>query len=106
MYKDLIDRQNRLNDNCLKTLEQAQGINLQNMSKSVSSIQSVISNNASIISLTQTLLTSDLKMNDAERMKHLNKCLTKIKEQEAQLAKVRQIMAHTQTIENNLKSLK
>ena len=106
MYKDLVDRQNRLNKNCLDTLEKAQDMKLQNISQMTSSVQSVIRNNASIISLTQTILTSDLKMNDAERIEQLDNCLVQVQEQEAQLSKIRQIMSHTETISNNLKSLK
>lgn len=102
MFEDLIGRQNRLNGNCLRTLEEAKALKLENMGAITSSIQGVVSNNAAIISLTADILASDLKMNDSQRMKHLKKCLAKVREQESELATIRQIVLHAQTIKRNL----
>ena len=85
MFTDLIDRQNRLNSNCLRTLE-----------------EDVVANNAAIISLTGDILSSDLKMNDSERMEQLDGCLQEVRRQEASLGTIRQIMSHTRTIRRNL----
>lgn len=102
MFKDLIERQNRLNSNCLNTLEQARAMKLENMAAVTSSIQNVVDNNAAIISLTTNILTSDLKMNDSERMEQLDGCLEELRRQESELAAIRQILAHSQTIKRNL----
>ena len=102
MFKDLVERQNRLNSNCLNTLEQARAMKLENMAAVTSSIQNVVDNNAAIISLTTNILTSDLKMNDSERMEQLDGCLEELRRQESELAAIRQILAHSQTIKRNL----
>jgi len=45
---------------------------------------------------------SDLKMNDSGRIKHLRKCLEKLREQEAGLSAIRQTISRTRTIRRNL----
>ena len=116
MFTDLIDRQNRLNSNCLRTLEEAEKMDMKGLPGITSAVQDVVANNAAIISLTGDILSSDLKMNDSGRIKHLRKCLEKLREQEAglfairqevrrqeaSLGTIRQIMSHTRTIRRNL----
>ena len=46
--------------------------------------------------------TDDLKMNDSGRIKHLRKCLEKLREQEAGLSAIRQTISRTRTIRRNL----
>ena len=75
MFTDLIDRQNRLNSNCLRTLEEAEKMDMKGLPGITSAVQDVVANNAAIISLTMDILGSDLKMNDSGRIKHLRKCL-------------------------------
>ena len=65
-------------------------------------VQDVVANNAAIISLTMDILGSDLKMNDSGRIKHLRKCLEKLREQEAGLSAIRQTISRTRTIRRNL----
>ncbi|WP_195298520.1 MULTISPECIES: hypothetical protein [Phocaeicola] len=48
------------------------------------------------------ILGSDLKMNDSGRIKHLRKCLEKLREQEAGLSAIRQTISRTRTIRRNL----
>ncbi len=67
-----------------------------------SAVQDVVANNAAIISLTMDILGSDLKMNDSGRIKHLRKCLEKLREQEAGLSAIRQTISRTRTIRRNL----
>ncbi|OKZ38808.1 MAG: hypothetical protein BHV79_03440 [Bacteroides uniformis] len=90
MFTDLIDRQNRLNSD----MKELPGI--------TSAVQDVVANNAAIISLTGDILSSDLKMNDSERMEQLDGCLQEVRRQEASLGTIRQIMSHTRTIRRNL----
>ena len=66
MFTDLIDRQNRLNSNCLRTLEEAEKMDMKGLPGITSAVQDVVANNAAIISLTGDILSSDLKMNDSE----------------------------------------
>ena len=72
MFTDLIDRQNRLNSNCLRTLEEAEKMDMKGLPGITSAVQDVVANNAAIISLTGDILSSDLKMNDSERMEQLD----------------------------------
>ena len=102
MFTDLIDRQNRLNSNCLRTLEEAEKMDMKGLSGITSAVQDVVANNAAIISLTGDILSSDLKMNDSERMEQLDGCLQEVRRQEASLGTIRQIMSHTRTIRRNL----
>ena len=97
-----IDRQNRLNSNCLRTLEEAEKMDMKGLSGITSAVQDVVANNAAIISLTGDILSSDLKMNDSERMEQLDGCLQEVRRQEASLGTIRQIMSHTRTIRRNL----
>ena len=102
MFTDLIDRQNRLNSNCLRTLEEAEKMDMKGLPGITSAVQDVVANNAAIISLTMDILGSDLKMNDSGRIKHLRKCLEKLREQEAGLSAIRQTISRTRTIRRNL----
>ena len=102
MFTDLIDRQNRLNSNCLRTLEEAEKMDMKELPGITSAVQDVVANNAAIISLTGDILSSDLKMNDSERMEQLDGCLQEVRRQEASLGTIRQIMSHTRTIRRNL----
>ncbi len=102
MFTDLIDRQNRLNSNCLRTLEEAEKMDMKELPGITSAVQDVVANNAAIISLTMDILGSDLKMNDSERMEQLDGCLQEVRRQEASLGTIRQIMSHTRTIRRNL----
>ena len=102
MFTDLIDRQNRLNSNCLRTLEEAEKMDMKELPGITSAVQDVVANNAAIISLTMDILGSDLKMNDSGRIKHLRKCLEKLREQEAGLSAIRQTISRTRTIRRNL----
>ncbi|MCB6671927.1 MULTISPECIES: hypothetical protein [Phocaeicola] len=102
MFTDLIDRQNRLNSNCLRTLEEAEKMDMKGLPGITSAVQDVVANNAAIISLTGDILSSDLKMNDSERMEQLDGCLQEVRRQEASLGTIRQIMSHTRTIRRNL----
>ena len=102
MFTDLIDQQNRLNSNCLRTLEEAEKMDMKGLPGITSAVQDVVANNAAIISLTMDILGSDLKMNDSERIKHLRKCLEKLREQEAGLSAIRQTISRTRTIRRNL----
>ena len=86
MFTDLIDRQNRLNSNCLRTLEEAEKMDMKGLPGITSAVQDVVANNAAIISLTGDILSSDLKMNDSERMEQLDGCLQEVRRQEASLA--------------------
>ena len=52
MFTDLIDRQNRLNSNCLRTLEEAEKMDMKELPGITSAVQDVVANNAAIISLT------------------------------------------------------
>ena len=52
MFTDLIDRQNRLNSNCLRTLEEAEKMDMKGLPGITSAVQDVVANNAAIISLT------------------------------------------------------
>ena len=99
---DLIDRQNRLNSNCLRTLEEAEKMDMKELPGITSAVQDVVANSAAIISLTGDILSSDLKMNDSGRIKHLRKCLEKLREQEAGLSAIRQTISRTRTIRRNL----
>ena len=102
MFTDLIDRQNRLNSNCLRTLEEAEKMDMKELPGITSAVQDVVANNAAIISLTGDILSSDLKMNDSERVEQLDGCLQEVRRQEASLGTIRQIMSHTRTIRRNL----
>lgn len=102
MFTDLIDRQNRLNSNCLRTLEEAEKMDMKELPSITSAVQDVVANNAAIISLTGDILSSDLKMNDSERMEQLDGCLQEVRRQEASLGTIRQIMSHMRTIRRNL----
>ena len=87
MFTDLIDRQNRLNSNCLRTLEEAEKMDMKGLPGITSAVQDVVANNAAIISLTGDILSSDLKMNDSERMEQLDGCLQEVRRQEASLGR-------------------
>ena len=50
MFTDLIDRQNRLNSNCLRTLEEAEKMDMKGLPGITSAVQDVVANNAAIIS--------------------------------------------------------
>ena len=109
MFTDLIDRQNRLNSNASGpvsythlTLEEAEKMDMKGLPGITSAVQDVVANNAAIISLTGDILSSDLKMNDSERMEQLDGCLQEVRRQEASLGTIRQIMSHTRTIRRNL----
>ena len=94
MFTDLIDRQNRLNSNCLRTLEEAEKMDMKELPGITSAVQDVVANNAAIISLTMDIL--------GERMEQLDGCLQEVRRQEASLGTIRQIMSHTRTIRRNL----
>lgn len=102
MFKDLIDRQNRLNGYCLETLEDARSLKLGDMDRMASSIQGVITGNAAVIELTAGILSSDLKMNDAERIGQLDGCMEELERQEKELSTIRQIIGHIRETRRNL----
>ncbi|RGZ63732.1 hypothetical protein DW978_19955, partial [Phocaeicola vulgatus] len=87
---------------CLRTLEEAEKMDMKGLPGITSAVQDVVANNAAIISLTMDILGSDLKMNDSGRIKHLRKCLEKLREQEAGLSAIRQTISRTRTIRRNL----
>ena len=90
------------NGNYLRTLEEAEKMDMKGLPGITSAVQDVVANNAAIISLTMDILGSDLKMNDSGRIKHLRKCLEKLREQEAGLSAIRQTISRTRTIRRNL----
>ena len=79
MFTDLIDRQNRLNSNCLRTLEEAEKMDMKGLPGITSAVQDVVANNAAIISLTMDILGRVLKMNDSARIKHPRKGQEKLR---------------------------
>ena len=83
-----------------QTVEQVN--RLQTALDYVQKVSATVANNAAIISLTGDILSSDLKMNDSERMEQLDGCLQEVRRQEASLGTIRQIMSHTRTIRRNL----
>ncbi len=102
MFTDLIGRQNRLNSNWLRPLEEAEKMDMKELPSFTSAVQDVVANNAAILSLTGDILSRDLKMNDSGRIKHLRKCLEKLREQEAGLSAIRQTISRRRTIRRNL----
>ena len=97
----LIDRQNRLNSNCLRTLEEAEKMDMKELPGITSAVQDVVANNAAIIS--RPGIYSAVTENERQRTDGAARRMSsEVRRREASLGTIRQIMSHTRTIRRNL----
>ena len=95
MFTDLIDRQNRLNSNYLRTLEEAEDGHEGAAGHHFGRAGRGGEQRRHHLPWTGDILSSDLKMNDSERMEQLDGCLQEVRRLgRLHLGTIRQIMSY------------
>lgn len=100
--KNILERQIRLSDDCLEIIGQHK-LNASTAQTLMSSISQILSNNSRMISLSRMILSSSVKMNDAERLNALNEIEKGMREDEQKIHKLSAILRNYESIKRMLK---
>lgn len=99
--KSIIERQGRLSEKCIDRDEQKLGTStLQTLT---SSLDLVMLNNTRLISLSRTILSTSVKMNDSERLAVLQEIERQTIEQERKVSKVSRIISQYERLKRALR---
>ena len=98
--KSIIERQGRLSEKCidLVTNKKLGTSTLQTLTSSL-----VMLNNTRLISLSRTILSTSVKMNDSERLAVLQEIERQTIEQERKVSKVSRIISQYERLKRNLR---
>lgn len=100
--KNIMERQIRLSDMCVDIIGKHE-LSAQSAQTLMSSIAQIMSNNSRMITLSRTILSSSVKMNDAERLNALNDIERKMREDEQTIYKLSSLLNGYQSIKSMLK---
>lgn len=96
------ERQIRLSRQCTKLLKES-GLSAEGMLSLTTTVESISSNNRRLIQLTTSLLSTNVKMNDAERLTALRDIEKSIIEDEKKIYKCSNVIREYQRLKNLLK---
>lgn len=100
--KNIMERQIRLSDMFVDIIGKHE-LSAQSAQTLMSSIAQIMSNNSRMITLSRTILSSSVKMNDAERLNALNDIERKMREDEQTIYKLSSLLNGYQSIKSMLK---
>lgn len=100
--KNIMERQIRLSDKCLDIVGQHK-LSTSTAQTLMSSIAQIMANNSRMISLSRMILSSTVKMNDAERLAALNDIEKDMREDERKIHKLSSLLGSYDGIKNMLK---
>ena len=90
--KSIIERQGRLSEKCIDLVTNKK-LGTSTLQTLTSSLDLVMLNNTRLISLSRTILSTSVKMNDAERLSTLQNIEKQTLEEERKIAKISQIIS-------------
>lgn len=100
--KNIMERQIRLSNMCVEIVGKHE-LSSQTAQTLMSSIAQILSNNNRMISLSKMILSSTVKMNDAERLNALTEIEKDMKEEEQKIYKLSSILNNYDAIKRMLK---
>ena len=100
--KNIMERQIQLSDKCLDIVGKHK-LSTSTAQTLMSSIAQIMANNSRMISLSRMILSSTVKMNDAERLTALNDIEKKMKEDEQTVYKLSSLLSSYESIKSMLK---
>ncbi len=100
--KYILERQIKLSDSCLEIIGKHE-LSSSTAQTLISSIGQIMSNNSRMITLSRMILSSSVKMNDAERLNALNDIERKMREDEQKIYKLSSLLNNYQSLKNMLK---
>lgn len=100
--KNIMERQLRLSNMCVEIVGKHE-LSSQTAQTLMSSIAQILSNNNRMISLSKMILSSTVKMNDAERLNALTEIEKEMKEEEQKIYKLSSILNNYDAIKRMLK---
>ena len=100
--KSIIERQGRLAEKC-RDLVTNKKLGTSTLQTLTSSLDLVMLNNTRLISLSRTILSTSVKMNDSERLAVLQEIERQTIEQERKVSKVSRIISQYERLKRNLR---
>lgn len=100
--KNIMERQSKLSSMCVDIVGKHK-LTTQSAQTLMSSISQILANNSRMINLSHTILSTDVKMNDAERLNALNNIEKKMREDEQTIHKLSSLLNSYETIKSMLK---
>ena len=100
--KNIMERQIRLSSMCVDIVGKHE-LSSQSAQTLMASIAQILSNNNRMISLSKMILSSTVKMNDAERLNALTEIEKEMKEEEQKIYKLSSILSNYDAIKRMLK---
>lgn len=100
--KNIMERQIRLSTMCVEIVGKHE-LGPKSAETLTTTIAQILSNNSRMISLSQMILSTDVKMNDAERLNALNEIDKEMKEEEQKLYKFASILNQYEQIQRLFK---
>lgn len=100
--KNIMERQIRLSNMCVDIVGKHE-LSSQTAQTLMASIAEILSNNNRMISLSKMILSTSVKMNDAERLNALTEIEKEMKEEEQKIYKLSSILSNYDAIKRMLK---
>ena len=100
--KSIIERQGRLSEKCIDLVTNKK-LSTSTLQTLTSSLDLVMLNNTRLISLSRTILSTSVKMNDSERLAVLQEIERQTIEQERKVSKVSRIISQYERLKRNLR---
>lgn len=97
--KELIQRNINLTQSCMDLLKDLDGLDTGMLVTISSCVETIMANNANLLSTSQTILSNDLKMSDYERLTFITNLEERTRKEQEKLSVCRQTVQITQ--ENN-----
>lgn len=98
----IIERQKRLSEQCVEIIK-SPNLSSSTLLTLTSSVESISSNNRRLLELTNTVLSIDAKMNDAERLAALQNIEDRIKEDEKKIHSISSLLREYNILKRLLK---
>lgn len=98
----ILERQKNLSERCTEIIRQP-NLSQSTLLTLTATVENISSNNRRLLQLTQTLLTSSVKMNDAERLSALRDIEKSIEQDEKRLYKCSSVLREYGTLKRLLK---
>lgn len=100
--KSIIERQGRLSEKCIDLVTNKK-LGTSTLQTLTSSLDLVMLNNTRLISLSRTIFSTSVKMNDSERLAVLQEIERQTIEQERKVSKVSRIISQYERLKRNLR---
>ena len=100
--KNFMERQIKLSDMCVEIFSKHK-LSSTTAQTLTTSIAEIMANNSRMIALSKTILSTNVKMNDAERLTVLNDIEKKMKEDEQTVYKLSSLLSSYESIKSMLK---